>query len=125
MSILDDENILIKRAKLSIKDNVKALLRLNYLDELVEYLDNVMYVKDYQWKSITHPYTGDNMVVLADGVISVCQLKLNFVIEGTSSIEEPILFLNPLSKYRGDKIRILNKLDIEQDSIDDFGFVVL
>lgn len=125
MSILDDENILIERAKLSIKDNVKALLKLNYLDELVEYLNDVMYVKDYQWKVMTYPYTGDNMVVLVDGVISVCHLKLNFVIEGTSSIEEPILFFNHLSKYRGNKIEILNKLDIEQDSNDDFCIFAL
>ena len=114
MSILDDENILIERAKLSIKDNVKALLQLNYLDELVEYLDNVMPIKDYQWKSITHPYTGDNMVVLANGVISVCQFKL------TSVTKEPVMFLNPLSKYRSDKIKILNKLDIKCSS--DFEF---
>jgi hypothetical protein len=64
-------------------------------------------------------------VVLADGGISVCQLKLTSTIEGTSVIEEPILFLNPLSKYSRCKREILNKLDIEQDSIDDFGVFVL
>ena len=110
MSLLDDENILIEQAKLGIKDTVIAFLRLNYLNELVEYLDNVMPVKDYQWKTITHPYTGDNIVVLADRVISVCHFKL------TSDTKEPIIFLNPLSKYRRDKIKILNKLDIKCSS---------
>lgn len=110
MSLLDDENILIEQVKLSIKDSVIAFLQLNYLNELVEYLDNVMHVKGYQWKSIIHPYTRDNIVVLADGVISVCHFKL------ISDTKEPMMFFNPLSKYERVKIEVLNKLDIKYNS---------
>ena len=109
MSLLDDENILIEQVKLSIKDSVIAFLQLNRLNELVEYLDNVMRVKDYQWK-IAKSFTGSNMVVLVDNVIAVCQLKL------TSDTKQPILLFNTLLKYGCDKIEILNKLDIERDS---------
>lgn len=110
MSLLDDENILIEQVKLSIRDTIIAFLQLNYLNELVEYLDNVMPVKDFQWKIVESSHTGSNMVTLVDSVIAVCQLKL------TSDTKEPIMFLNPLSKYRSDKIEILNKLDIKYSS---------
>lgn len=73
-----------------------------------------MPVKDYQWKIIESSYTGSKMVTLVDSVITVCQLK------STSVAEEPVMFFNPLSKYRLDKIEILNKLDIKYDP--DFEF---
>jgi hypothetical protein len=114
MSLLDDENILIERVKLSIKDTVIAFLQHNYLNELVEYLDHVMPVKDYQWKIIESTYAGSKMVTLVDSVITVCQLK------STSISEKPVMFFNPLSKYRLDKIEILNKLDIKYRSDSDF-----
>jgi hypothetical protein len=110
MSLLDDENILIEQVKLSIRDTVIAFLQHNYLNELVEYLDNVMPVKDYQWKIIESTYSGSKMVTLVDSVITVCQLK------STSVFEKPVMFFNPLSKYRLDKIEILNKLDIKYNS---------
>ena len=114
MSILDDENILIEQAKLSIKDSIITFLQLNHLNELVEYLNDVMPVKDYQWKLINHAYTGDNMVVLTDGIILVCHFRLIL------DTKEPILFFNHLFKYKRDKIKILNKLDIEYSDFDYF-----
>lgn len=121
MSLLDDENILIEQVKLSVKDTVIAFLQHNYLNELVEYLGNVIPVKDYQWKVIESTHTGRKMVTLVDSVITVCQLK------PTSAAEEPVMFFNPLSKYRLDKIEILNKLDIKYDTnleIDSAYFVL-
>lgn len=110
MSLLDDENILIEQVKLSVRDTVIAFLQHNYLNELVEYLDNVMPVKDYQWEIVESSHTGSNMVTLVDSVISVCQLKLS------ADTKKPIMFFNPLSKYRCDKIEVLNKLDIKYNS---------
>ena len=114
MSLLDDENILIEQVKLSIRDTVISFLQLNYLNELVEYLDNVMHINGYQWKLVESTYTGSKMVTLVDSVISVCQLTL------TSDTKKPIMFLNPISRYRRNKIEILNKLDIKYSS--DFEF---
>ena len=109
MSLLDDENILIEQTKLSIKDSVKSLLQLDHLNELVEYLDNVMHIKDYQWELVKSLY-GGNVVALVNGSFMICQLKL------TLDTKKPILFFNPLLKYRCSKIEILNKLDIVCDS---------